>query len=76
MTDMKPYITIMKKICDKYEEPELATLEFLIMEEEAIHIQEGIMKQTKPYSMKETYFYLALGRITDVYKTAYERREQ
>lgn len=66
MTEMKKYITIMKKICEKYDQPELSTLELMLREEEAIFIQEYIVRGNAK-GLTQRYFYLALGRISDTY---------
>lgn len=65
--NMTPYIKIMKKICEKYDQPEISTLEFLLREEEAVFIQEYIVLGNSK-SLTDRYFLLALGRINDAYK--------
>lgn len=59
---------IMNKICEKYSMPQLYTLDRLLAEEQAIHIQESIIRHNRPFDMTKSYFYLALGRIQDEYK--------
>ena len=59
------YITILNKVCKEYHKSRTEALELLIKEESIIRTKE--LHKDPNTNIRNTYFYQALGHVSDYY---------